>query len=302
MSKLQIVDQSRACRVGLAFLGTHRLIGAMKQKLAIAGVAGRMGRALLESAYGDPRFEISGGTERAGSKDLGIDLGVLCGQAPLGLTASTEVAQAAAHGVVWLDFTNPDAFIAALPALSASSIRAIILGTTGFDEAGEQVIAKAATRFCVVRSGNFSLGVNVLVGLVKQAAARLGTDWDIEILEAHHRHKLDAPSGTALMLGHAAAAGRGVHHSDVATGHATSAGILKSPNVPRQTGDIGYASLRGGGIIGEHEVMFLSEAETIRLGHTALNRAIFAKGALVAAAWATHQPPGLYSMADVLGL
>jgi 4-hydroxy-tetrahydrodipicolinate reductase len=274
----------------------------MKQKLAIAGVAGRMGRALLESAYGDPRFEICGGTERAGSKDLGTDLGVLCGQAPLGLIARTEVELAAAHSDVWLDFTNPDAFIAALPALNGSSIRAIILGTTGFDNAGEQAITKAATRFCVVRSGNFSLGVNVLVGLVKQAAARLGTDWDIEILEAHHRHKLDAPSGTALMLGHAAATGRGVQHSDVATGHATSAGTLKPTHAPRQTGDIGYASLRGGGIIGEHEVMFASEAETIRLGHTALNRTIFAKGALVAAAWAAHQPPGLYSMADVLGL
>ncbi|GIU67712.1 4-hydroxy-tetrahydrodipicolinate reductase [Candidatus Phycosocius spiralis] len=261
-----------------------------------------MGRALLEAAYGDPRFAISGGTQRLGSNELGMDLGVLCGQAPLGRCTSSEVAEAADQADIWLDFTTPSAFIAAVPALRASSIRTIILGTTGFDGTQEREIEEVATRFSVVRSGNFSFGVTVLVGLVQQAAARLGTDFDIEILETHHRHKLDAPSGTALMLGQAAATGRGVDHGKVATGHSTSLGALRPPNAPRQTGDIGYASRRAGGIMGEHEVMFASDTETIRLSHTAINRSLFAKGALVAAFWAKDQPPGLYSMSDVLNL
>lgn len=268
----------------------------MTIQLAIAGAAGRMGRALIAAASDERGLAIVGGSERADNPALGADLGILAQGDALGVVCLDSPEAAAHKAEVWVDFTTPSASLSALDALRATRVRAIVLGTTGFDVAQEAQIAEAAHHFAIVRSGNFSLGINLLMGLVKQAAERLGPDWDIEIFEAHHRRKVDAPSGTALMLGQAAAEGRHVSHSEVATydrhGGASA----------RKAGEIGYASARGGGIIGEHEVMFASDDEVIRFSHSALNRTIFAKGALAAARWAVGQKPGLYSMADVLGL
>ncbi len=268
----------------------------MSIQLAIAGAAGRMGRALIAAASSDPALEIVGGSERPDSPALGADLGVLAGGEALGVTCVDSTIEAARAAQVWIDFTTPAASLTAFSALKSTKVKAIVLGTTGFEAAQEALISKAAQHFCIVRSGNFSLGINLLMGLVKQAAERLGPDWDIEIFEAHHRRKVDAPSGTALMLGQAAASGRGISHTEIAAfdRHGVTAA--------RKTGEIGYAVARGGGIIGEHEVMFASDDEVIRFSHSALNRAIFAKGALAAARWAAGNGPGLYAMSDVLGL
>ncbi len=268
----------------------------MSIQLAIAGAAGRMGRALIAAASSDPALEIVGGSERPDSPALGADLGVLAGGEALGVACVDSMIEAARAAQVWIDFTTPAAALAAFSALKSTKVKAIVLGTTGFEAAQEALISKAAQHFCIVRSGNFSLGINLLMGLVKQAAERLGPDWDIEIFEAHHRRKVDAPSGTALMLGQAAASGRGISHTEIAAfdRHGVTAA--------RKTGEIGYAVARGGGIIGEHEVMFASDDEVIRFSHSALNRAIFAKGALAAARWAAGNGPGLYAMSDVLGL
>jgi 4-hydroxy-tetrahydrodipicolinate reductase len=260
----------------------------MTIKLAIAGAAGRMGSALVKAALGDARFSVVGGTERAGSASIGLDGG--------GFGVSDRVEVACANADVWIDFTTPSATTAALVALKNTGVKAAIIGTTGFDDSQQQAITDAAKHMVIVQSGNFSLGVNLVAGLVRQAAARLGPDWDIEVIESHHRHKVDAPSGTALMLGRAAAQGRGVDHDEVASF------ARHGQTGPRKAGDIGYAVVRAGGIIGEHEVLFAADDEIVSLTHKAGSRTIFAKGALAAAAWAVAQKPGLYSMDDVLGL
>ncbi len=268
----------------------------MTLNLSIAGAGGRMGRALILAAAGDGRFDVVGATERAGSALIGADIGLMDWKAPSGLLVGEAVALACQTADVWIDFTSPSATISALSDLMDTGVKAAIVGTTGFETAQMEAIRAASKKLAIVQSGNFSLGVNLVAGLVRQAAARLGPDWDIEILESHHRHKVDAPSGTALMLGHAAASGRNVDHDDVASfARHGQAGA-------RTQGDIGYAVLRGGGIIGDHEVMFASEDEIVTLAHKAGSRTIFAKGALAAAAWANDQKPGLYSMDDVLGL
>ena len=274
----------------------QRLSMPMSIRVTIAGIAGRMGRALTAAARGDARFELVGGTERAGHELIGLDLGLLDGKVMTGYRINETVSDACQHANVWIDFTNPAATIAALTAFEGTSASAAIIGTTGFASDQMARISDLSQKLVIVQSGNFSLGVNLVAGLVRQAAARLGPDWDVEILETHHRHKLDAPSGTALMLGHAVAEGRGVAHDAVARfarhGHSG----------PRMAGEIGYAVLRAGGIIGDHEVMFASDDEIVTLAHRASSRTIFAKGALAAAAWADNQQPGLYSMDDVLGL
>ena len=190
----------------------------------------------------------------------------------------------------------PEATIAALDALKATSVRAVVIGTTGFTDAQDGAIQAAASRFAIVKAGNFSLGVNLLQALTRLAASRLGTDWDIEILESHHRLKVDAPSGTALMLGEAAAEGRGKALKDVL------AAPYLGTDAARKDGEIGMAVRRAGGIYGEHEVLFGSPRELLRLSHVALDRAVFAEGAIHAATWAADQKPGLYGMDDVLGL
>lgn len=268
----------------------------MTVAIAIAGVAGRMGRALVAAAAQDSRVLISGASEQPGAHAVGLTVGAVAAGGPQSVRVSDAVAGAAAGAGVWIDFTAPGASVAALAALPACGVRAVVLGTTGFSAADEQAIAAAATQLAIVRSGNFSLGVNLLAGLVRQAARKLGPDWDIEILETHHRRKVDAPSGTALLLGEAAAEGRAVALADVRvdgrSGHTGE----------RPDGAIGFAVLRGGGVVGDHTVQFLSELETLTLSHHARDRSIFAAGALEAAVWAADKPPGLYGMGDVLGL
>ncbi len=267
----------------------------MTLSLAIAGASGRMGQALIRAAHAKDDVRIAGATERDGAAALGQDAGVVAGVGALGCAVSARVEDATHTADVWIDFTTPDATIAALGAL-AGNVRAAIIGTTGLSDAQEAAIGAAAKRVAIVRSGNFSLGVNLLAALVRKAAAALGPDWDIEILESHHHRKVDAPSGTALLLGRAAADGRGADLAKIAV--APRDGITG----PRPAGGIGFAVRRGGGIIGEHEVMFASEREVLRLSHEALDRSLFADGALQAALWAQGKPPGLYAMSDVLGL
>jgi 4-hydroxy-tetrahydrodipicolinate reductase len=256
-----------------------------------------MGRTLLSSAASDARFSIVGATERPGSPFIGKSLSFIDADLPSEFVVSEAVDGACGNlADVWIDFTSPSSTIDALATLQRTKVNGVIIGTTGFDEAQRRVIQAASEHLAIVQSGNFSLGVNLLAGLVRQAAARLGPDWDIEVLESHHRHKVDAPSGTALMMGRAAATGRGVSHDDVARFN------RHGQTGPRVVGEIGYAVLRAGGIIGDHEVMFASQDEIVTLTHKAASRTIFAKGALAAAAWVVSQKPGLYSMDDVLGL
>lgn len=268
----------------------------MTLSIAIAGAAGRMGRALIRAASADPRFTIAGGTERREGQFLGADLGALAGIAPLFMTTSDAADHAAENADVWLDFTTPEATLEALDVLERTTARAAVVGTTGLSAEQSAAVDEHAKRIAIVRSGNFSLGVNLLAALVEQAAAKLGPDWDIEITEAHHRRKIDAPSGTALLLGEAAAHGRGeplnelrLKPYDGVTG-------------PRPEGGIGFSVIRGGGIVGDHDVRFAAEREIVTLSHQALERAVFADGALAAALWVHGKPPGLYTMRDVLGL
>lgn len=263
--------------------------------VAIAGIAGRMGRQLAAVSI-DRGIKITGGTEVAAAKAYGEDIGLLAGRRAIGLHPVADAASAAADASVWIDFTRPEATLAALKSLAATSVRAVVIGTTGFSAAEEDAIAAAASRFAIVKAGNFSIGVNLLEALTRLAASRLGTDWDIEVLETHHRMKADAPSGTALMLGEAAAEGRGGALSELRSAP------YDGPDARRETGRIGFSVRRAGGVIGEHEVTFGAEKELIRLSHTALDRSVFAEGALHAAIWAARQAPGLYDMNDVLGL
>ncbi len=263
--------------------------------IGVAGVAGRMGRQLVKLAQA-AGHRISGGSEAPGSLHLGQDIGALAGVESLGIAAHAGIGEAARGADVWIDFTVPKATLAALDILPASGVGAIVIGTTGFSPAQEDAIAAAAERLAIVRAGNFSLGVNLLQALVRQAAARLGDEWDIEVLESHHRDKRDAPSGTALMLGEAAAEGRGRALGTLRTGP------YDGPDARREAGRIGFAVRRSGGVIGEHEVSFASDMEIVSLSHTALDRAVFAQGAIRAAGWLEGQKPGLYGMNDVLGL
>jgi 4-hydroxy-tetrahydrodipicolinate reductase len=258
----------------------------MTIRIAIAGAAGRMGQALAKAA-GDG-LAIVGGSERAGTPVIGQAFGD-------GII-SDSAAKAAASADVWIDFTTPDASLAALEQLKLTKVKAAIVGTTGLAPQQEQQIAEHAKRIAIVRDRNFSLGVNLMIGLVEQAAARLGPDWDIEIFEGHHRRKVDAPSGTALMIGESAAKGRGKSLSDLRTPP------YDGLTGPRKEGAIGFSVVRAGGIIGDHDVTFGSDEEILTIGHRALDRALFARGALAAAKWAVGHKPGLYSMRDVLAL
>lgn len=197
---------------------------------------------------------------------------------------------------VVIDFSTAEASVALARQAAERGGPALVIGSTGFTPEQDAEIQAAAEKVAIVRSGNFSLGVNILIGLVEHAALRLDArDWDIEVLETHHRRKVDAPSGTALMLGEAAANGRGVELADVRSAPYDGVGE------PRQTGAIGFASLRAGGVVGEHTVMFASEDEVLTLSHSAIDRSLFAKGAVAAAAWVRNRRPGLYDMQDVLG-
>ncbi len=260
-------------------------------KLAIAGAAGRMGRAVIRQALATPGVTIVGGFERPDDGAVGADIGPLAGLDALGVIVEDGAAGALRHADALIDFTAPSASLENA-GLAADAHVAHILGTTGFTSAEEAEIERLAERAVIVKSGNMSLGVNLIAALAREAARRLGEDYDIEIIEAHHRDKVDAPSGTALMLARAAADGRGVD---------LDAAMIASRNGARPRGGIGFAVIRGGGIIGDHQVMFAGADEIISLEHRAIDRGLFAKGAVAAAKWAKGKPPGLYSMADVLG-
>lgn len=263
--------------------------------IAVAGAAGRMGRQLIGAAL-DAGHAVTGGSEAPGSPNIGKDLGTLAGREALGVPAKAGIKEAGHGAGVWIDFTVPQATLTALALASGTNLKAFVIGTTGFTPEQDKEISAASERIAIVKAGNFSLGVNLLEALVKQAASRLGEDWDIEVLETHHRRKVDAPSGTAFMLGQAAAAGRNKPLEQLRSGP------YDGPDAKRDAGKIGFAVRRSGGVIGEHEVTFGSDMEILSLSHTALDRAVFAHGAIKAAEWAVKQKPGLYGMDDVLGL
>jgi len=265
----------------------------MTLKLAINGVAGRMGREVARAAAATDAVRLVGGADRPGAEAAGGDLGALAGGEPLGV-AVMDGPDAFRDAQAVIDFSTPEAALAALAALPEDCV--FVTGTTGFDATKDEALRRAAARRAIVAAGNFSLGVNLLSALVAIAARALGEDWDIEISETHHRRKADAPSGTALMLGRAAAHARGADLDGMTEydrrGHTG----------PRSAGKIGFSVSRAGGVVGEHEVTFTSETERVRLGHDAFDRSIFAAGALRAALWAAGRPPGLYDMRDVLEL
>jgi 4-hydroxy-tetrahydrodipicolinate reductase len=262
-------------------------------KIAIAGAAGRMGRELAKIVQETDGCVLAGGLEAPSSPHLGADYGELIGVGKLGVMISADPAAvvAAVDGII--DFTIPTATLALLKH-TAGKIH--VIGTTGIDVAGDAAIAEAAKLSTIVKTGNFSLGVNMLAALVKRAAAALGQEFDIEILEMHHRMKIDAPSGTAYLLGKAAADGREINLKEKSVrsrdGHMGA----------RKAGDIGFATLRGGSVVGDHTVIFAGNGERLELRHVAESRELFARGAVKACVWAQDQKPGLYSMFDVLGI
>jgi 4-hydroxy-tetrahydrodipicolinate reductase len=264
-------------------------------KLAIAGAGGRMGRVLTRIVHETQGCEIAGAIEARGSPYAGADVGTLAGVGVLGVAVTDDPLPLFTFIDGLLDFTVPPATLE-LVELSAQARIAHVIGTTGIDAAGEARIKAASRHARIVKSGNMSLGVNLLAALVKKVAATLGDEFDIEILEMHHRHKIDAPSGTALLLGKAAADGRGIdlkqHSVRSRDGHTGE----------RPEGAIGFAALRGGSVVGEHQVIFAGPAEQIELSHRAESRDIFARGAVKAVLWARDKKEGLYSMTDVLGL
>ena len=264
-------------------------------RLIVAGAGGRMGRTLVKAIAETRGLALAGALEDARSLLLGQDAGTLAGLPPNGvaLVADAKPLLGKVDGIV--DFTVPAASVA-LAAAAAEHGKAHIIGTTGLTADHNAKIKDAARRAVIVQSGNMSLGVNVLAAVVKRVARTLDEEFDIEILEMHHNKKVDAPSGTALMFGRAAASGRGVDLDRRAVR------AREGQTGPRKSGDIGFAALRGGSVVGDHSVIFAGPAERIELVHRAEDRMLFARGALKAALWARGQKPGLYSMADVLGL
>ncbi len=266
-------------------------------RIGIAGVAGRMGRQLLQMALDKAdEFVVAGAIERPGHDWIGRDVGEASGAGAIGVRAESSPEAGFATCDAILDFTAPSLSVA-LAGFAAERGLVHVIGTTGLSDAETAAIRAAASRTAIVQSGNMSLGVNLLTLLARQVAGALGAkDWDAEIVEMHHGRKVDAPSGTALMLGEAVAAGRGQDLAEAADrgrdGHTG----------PRRAGTIGFAALRGGDVVGEHEVLFAGAGERIALRHVATNRAIYATGALQAALWARGKPAGFYGMADVLGL
>lgn len=263
-------------------------------RIGIVGCTGRMGRMLLAETLSTTGATLAGGVDRLKAGEI-LDLGELAGGKPLGILAGGDAGALFAAVDVVIDFTVPAAS-AAHAEMAAAAGKGLVIGTTGLDAAQTRAIESAATKTAILWAPNMSLGVNLLLGLVEQVARSLGTDWDIEIVEMHHRHKIDAPSGTALGLGRAAAKGRGVELDEVAVrsrdGHTGA----------RSEGTIGFATLRGGDVVGDHTVIFAGEAERIELTHKATDRRIFSRGALRAALWLKGRPPGLYGIKDVLGL
>jgi 4-hydroxy-tetrahydrodipicolinate reductase len=264
-------------------------------KIGIAGCGGRMGRMLLAETLATQGVALVAGVERAGDAAVGQDLGILAGGRAIGIVASDDPRVLFATADVAIDFTAPAASVAHAR-LAVEAGKTLVLGTTGLDPAQTRTVEQAARAIALVWAPNFSIGVTLLLALVERTARTLDPAYDIDVLEMHHRHKVDAPSGTALALGRAAAAGRGVKLDEVwrkARDGQTGA---------RPAGEIGFATLRGGDVVGDHTVIFAADGERIEIAHKASSRSVFARGALRAARWVAGRPPGLYSMKDVLGL
>jgi 4-hydroxy-tetrahydrodipicolinate reductase len=266
-----------------------------QMRIVVAGAAGRMGRMLIQTIHQTEGASLAGAIERVGSPALGQDAGLLAGVGANGVLITDKPLEAIVHADAVIDFTTP-ATTVELAALAAQARITHVIGTTGLAASDLEKIDAAARHAVVVRSGNMSLGVNLLAGLVKRVAATLGEDFDIEVLEMHHRMKVDAPSGTALLLGEAAAQGRKINLDD------RSQRVRDGHTGARTPGDIGFATLRGGTVVGDHTVIFAGPSERLELSHKAEDRGIFARGAVRAALWGKGRKPGHYAMADVLGL
>ncbi|MEM1383928.1 MAG: 4-hydroxy-tetrahydrodipicolinate reductase [Pseudomonadota bacterium] len=263
--------------------------------VCITGVSGRMGQMLLAAVDETARCRLVAATERSGHDWVGRDLGQAMGAAARGVIVEDDVLPAFARSRVVLDFTAPDPTVDHA-AMAAQARLVHVIGTTGFSPEHLAKLSAAARHATIIRAGNMSLGVNLLTVLTRKVAAALDLDFDVEIVEMHHRHKVDAPSGTALMLAEAAAEGRGQGLTDVADrGRDGLTG-------PRPRGAIGLQALRGGDVVGEHDVIFAGPGERIVLRHIATDRLLFARGAVKAALWGLDRKPGEYSMIDVLGL
>jgi 4-hydroxy-tetrahydrodipicolinate reductase len=266
-----------------------------QMRLVVVGAGGRMGRVLTRVITETEGADVVAAVDREGTDVLGRDVGELAGVGELGVQVTDDPLTAFAKADGVLDFTAPAASLW-FAELAAQARIVHVIGTTGWAEGEDKPLLAAARHARIIKSGNMSLGVNLLAALVRKAAAALDSDFDIEVLEMHHKHKVDAPSGTALLLGEAAAKGRGIDLS--AHSVRSRDGIME----PRTAGDIGFATLRGGSVIGEHSVIFAGEGERIELTHRSEDRQLFARGAVKAALWGFDQKPGFYSMADVLGL
>ncbi|MCR9258026.1 MAG: 4-hydroxy-tetrahydrodipicolinate reductase [Alphaproteobacteria bacterium] len=266
----------------------------MVASIGVIGAAGRMGRLLAEAASRDDEARLGAALLRAGDPRVGQDVSALIGGDARGVACSDALDALAGCDVV-IDFTTAATTEAMIGDIAAKGLP-IVVGTTGLSASGQSALERAAQTVPVLQASNTSLGVTILKNIVEKVAAALPVQYDIEIVEMHHNRKVDAPSGTALTLGQAAAAGRGVDHDAVADrgrdGHTG----------PRREGDIGYAVLRGGDVVGEHQVIFAGQGERIEIGHRVTDRSIFARGAITGAKWLVGRAPGLYGMEDVLGL
>jgi 4-hydroxy-tetrahydrodipicolinate reductase len=263
-------------------------------KTVVAGASGRMGRTLIRALAVEKDFRLVGALEARSRGDLGKDSGEVAGSGKNGVPLTGDALALIAQADALIDFSAPEASVE-LSALAAQARIVHVVGTTGFTKDHEEKIRAAARHAVIVKSGNMSLGVTLLAALVKEAARAL-PDFDVEIIEMHHRMKVDAPSGTALLLGQAAAEGRGVSLSD------KSVRARDGHTGPRPEGAIGFVSLRGGTVVGDHDVVLAGPSERIVLSHVAEDRAIFARGGIAAARWGQGKKPGLYAMADVLGI
>ena len=253
-------------------------------RVAIIGAAGRMGRELCRAAIDDPEIELVGGTVEPGAPELGSDLGGLCGTVDMGLYATEDLPEAD----VIVEFSTPEATVEHLRYDTPH-----VIGTTGLSAEQQAKVGAAAESKPIVHAPNMSVGVNLLGELVRELSEKLGSAYDIELVESHHRHKQDAPSGTALFLAQAAAEGRGAQLDEMAT-------YGRKGRQPRHDGEIGIHAIRGGAVVGEHKVTFYSAGEEVEVTHRALSRQTFAMGAMRAARFAADAPPGLYTMSDVL--
>ncbi|MEA9392813.1 4-hydroxy-tetrahydrodipicolinate reductase [Acerihabitans sp. TG2] len=264
-------------------------------RIAIAGAGGRMGRQLIQAVQQSDHARLGAALERSGSSLVGTDAGELAGMAPLGITLGDNLASIKDDFDIFIDFTRPEGTLAHLD-YCVQHGKGMIIGTTGFDAQQKAQIQRAAEHISIVFSANFSVGVNVMLKLLEKTAQVMGDYCDIEIIEAHHRHKVDAPSGTALAMGDVIAATLGRQLTDCAVysreGHTGE----------RQPHTIGFASVRAGDIVGEHTAMFADVGERIEITHKASSRMTFANGAIKAAIWLKDKKPGLYEMKDVLGL